>query len=30
VLVKTAVALMFICLFGPPISEFNPEKYVKE
>jgi hypothetical protein len=29
-LLKTAAALMFISLDGPPISEFNPENYVKE
>jgi hypothetical protein len=29
-LLKTAAALMFISLVGPPISEFNPESYVKE
>jgi hypothetical protein len=26
----TAAALMFISLVGPPISEFNPENYVKQ
>jgi hypothetical protein len=30
VLLKTADALMFISLVGPPVSEFNPENYVKE
>jgi hypothetical protein len=29
-LLKTAAALMSISLVGPPISEFNPENYVKE
>jgi hypothetical protein len=29
-LLKTAAALMLISLVGPPISEFNPENYVKE
>jgi hypothetical protein len=29
-LLKTAAALMFTSLVGPPISEFNPENYVKE
>jgi hypothetical protein len=29
-LLKTVAALMFISLVGPPISEFNPENYVKE
>jgi hypothetical protein len=29
-LLKTAAALMFISLDGPPISEFNPENFVKE
>jgi hypothetical protein len=27
---KTAAALVFISLVGPPISEFNPENYMKE
>jgi hypothetical protein len=26
---KTAAALMFIALVGPPVSEFNPENYMK-
>jgi hypothetical protein len=29
-LLKTAPALKFISLVGPPVSEFNPENYVKE
>jgi hypothetical protein len=27
-LLKTAAALMFIALVGPPVSEFNPENYI--
>jgi hypothetical protein len=30
ILLKPAAALMFISLVGHPISEFNPENYVKE
>lgn len=29
-LLKIAVALMFLSLVGHPICEFNPENYVKE
>jgi hypothetical protein len=29
-LLKTAAASMFISVVGPPMSEFNPEDYVKE